>query len=782
MVSYKSVFRDLNYEGQFNMAALDSVMQSKLFSIRNLLLFVTAILMIMIIWLTLGRLFTAMDNSTRAENAMQVNQVIDEIANLKLALADERSFTNTAYGYQTEADNYFLNQIRLNRGAIEGAFSTIRNAMNDLPPFDDKSGNEAMQKAATDHFNKVKKTFFDAYQEYSSQLDTIESDLGKMDPDRDLSGRRATKPMTDVIEAAEELRWILENNYDFGDDRITKVVQLKHQLWTMIEYATRESAALGGSIVSGSQVRGAMQTLNAQYAGQGKSAWIQVLGITNSLAVAEESTTPGEIDSMLNEIREEFFQNFENTRFAIYDASDAAEMDMEGNMNADYGISPTEWVDLARKATNPVTAMSDYAGQLSRNLNEHAVSTANANMATSWIMIACVVAIGALAGWVVMVRVVRPVNALSDTMMVLAQGKLEVEVPSADAQDEVGDMARSVQIFKENAIERQRLEAEQREREETERTRAEEEERRKREEEEAQRAREQEREEKARAERRQAMLDLADKFEASVMAVVQGVSNSASEMEGAARGMAETADDTSKKSEVVANAAQQASSNAQMVASAAEELSASVREITGQTNQSSAAARDAVSRTENAGKDVAQLVDAAQKIGDVVKLINDIAEQTNLLALNATIEAARAGDAGKGFAVVASEVKSLANQTAKATQEISEQVEGMQQATNLAVRAMDEIKGIIGDIESTSVSIASAVEEQDASTQEIARNVGEVSTGTEEVTSNIHAVNQGATSTGSAATEVLSAAQLLTQQSDELRSQVEDFLATIRAE
>jgi methyl-accepting chemotaxis protein len=179
---------------------------------------------------------------------------------------------------------------------------------------------------------------------------------------------------------------------------------------------------------------------------------------------------------------------------------------------------------------------------------------------------------------------------------------------------------------------------------------------------------------------------------------------------------------------------------------------------------------------------VQELATQSAQIDRVLEVIRTIAEQTNLLALNATIEAARAGDAGKGFAVVASEVKSLANQTAKATQEISEQVEGMQQATNLAVRAMDEIKAIIGEIESTSVSIASAVEEQDASTQEIARNVGEVSTGTEEVTSNIHAVNQGATSTGSAATEVLSAAQLLTQQSDELRSQVENFLATIRAE
>lgn len=764
------------------MAALDNITQSKLFSIRNLLLFVTAVLMVMIVGLTLLRLNTAFDNSERAENAMAVNSLIDHISSLKLALAEERSLTNTAYGYKTEVESFFTQQIGFNRRTVETAFSETQIGLQEIPDFDNASGNEAMYTAVNERFNKAKSAFFTAYNEYKELWPQIDQDLTAAASDRELRGRDATKAMNTVIEAAADVRTMLENNYDFGDDRISKVILLKHQLWAMIEYATRESAALGGSIVSGSQIRAAMQTLNAQYVGQGKEAWAQVLGIANSLAVAQEGTKPAQIDDMLEKIREEFFLNFEETRFNIYDASDAAEMNLEGEVIADYGISPTVWIELARGATAPVNAMSIYAGDLSRSLNEEAVATATSNMAWSWIMLGIVAGVGALAGWVVMVRVVRPVNALSDTMMVLAQGKLEVEVPSADAQDEVGDMARSVQIFKENAIERQRLEVEQREREEQERARSEEAERRKREEDEKQRERELEREEQARHERRQAMLDLADKFEASVMAVVQGVSNSASEMENAARGMAETADDTSQKSEVVANAAQQASSNAQMVASAAEELSASVREITGQTNQSSAAARDAVNRTENAGKDVAELVDAAQKIGDVVKLINDIAEQTNLLALNATIEAARAGDAGKGFAVVASEVKSLANQTAKATQEISEQVEGMQQATNLAVRAMDEIKGIIGEIETTSVSIASAVEQQDASTQEIARNVGEVSTGTEEVTSNIHAVNQGATSTGSAATEVLSAAQLLSQQSDELRGQVEDFLRTIRAE
>lgn len=764
------------------MAALDSVSQMKILSIRNLLLTVTAILMLIVISLTWGRMQTAMENSDRAERSMEINQLIDAILQLKLSVGAERSATYAAYGFKGEVDSTFHTTISNNRRAAGFAFEDINARLDELPAFDGEDFNETMYATVTQRFGDTKKAFRDAYKAYTDLHDQIDADLDTIADSRELRSRAATNVMTDLIEAALKVRVALEENYDFGDDRISQVMRLKHQLWLMIEYATRESASLGENIASGEQISDIKRSVGARYGGFGQAAWSQVMAIANSVSVVNEKTTPESRKSQLDKIQSVFFDDFELTRFDLYDLSDDPSMDDDGNFFVDYGMTAAEWVQMAETAAAPVNQMAIYAGDLSKELNEDAVSRANGNLTMATFLLVVVLAIGGAAFWVVLFRVVKPVNALSDTMMVLAQGKLEVEVPSADAQDEVGDMARSVQIFKENAIERQRLEAEQREREEKERARAEEEERRKREEEEAQRLRDQEREEKARAERRQAMLDLADKFEASVMAVVQGVSNSASEMEGAARGMAETADDTSKKSEVVANAAQQASSNAQMVASAAEELSASVREITGQTNQSSAAARDAVNRTENAGKDVAQLVDAAQKIGDVVKLINDIAEQTNLLALNATIEAARAGDAGKGFAVVASEVKSLANQTAKATQEISEQVEGMQQATNLAVRAMDEIKGIIGDIESTSVSIASAVEQQDASTQEIARNVGEVSTGTEEVTSNIHAVNQGATSTGSAATEVLSAAQLLTQQSDELRGQVESFLATIRSE
>jgi len=273
---------------------------------------------------------------------------------------------------------------------------------------------------------------------------------------------------------------------------------------------------------------------------------------------------------------------------------------------------------------------------------------------------------------------------------------------------------------------------------------------------------------------------IADKFEVEMKGVVETVTSAATELQATAQTMESTATLTSDKAKVVANAATDASSNVQTVASAAEELSSSISEISRQVSQSSEIARKAVTDAESSRKDVQGLADSAAKIGEVINLISDIADQTNLLALNATIEAARAGDAGKGFAVVASEVKNLANQTAKATEEISVQVGAVQHATEDAVKAIQTIAETIGKIDEASATIASAVEEQGAATQEIARNVEQAATGTNEVTSNITEVTQGASETGHAASDVLSAADELARQGSVLGQEMDSFLVELR--
>lgn len=766
------------------MSSTDNQQQFRVFSIRNLLLAVTGVLTLFVVSLSVSQMNDALSNRNVAERAQNLNALIDDIVQFKLALAEERLFTNMAYGFPAEVPSNFTTSISLHRSTVDTAYDNIQAGLSELGPFDGKEGNKDKYEQATAEFDALRRDFREKYDAYTEARDVIDQDFETFGTETDTSGAGNTSNIMDgVIDAAAKIRDEIEANYDFGNDRIGTVNRLKNLLWIMNEYAIREAAILGDHIVAGIPLGRGEPIQGPQYTAIAQGAFMQV----QTIAMSTSATT--EIAAQIPTIQKTYVQDFETVRFGIYDKSaEAKEMGDETVVytvsDEDYNeepITPDGWIGMARAASAPISKMTNIASGLAQKLNEEAVSTANRNVMISTILIVVSLAVGAIAFWVVLVRVVKPVNQLSDVMIILSQGNLEIEVPNANRDDEMGDMAKSVQVFKENAIERRDMEAQQREREEQERIREEEAAEQKRREEEERRLADEQREEEARAERRRAMLELADNFEASVMELVEGVSNSAFAMESAAKGMAMTATDTSEKSDVVLNAAQQASSNAQMVASAAEELSSSVREITGQTNQSSAAARDAVTRTVKAATDVAVLEEAGQKIGSVVELINDIAEQTNLLALNATIEAARAGDAGKGFAVVASEVKSLANQTAKATQEISEQVDGMQQATSLAVTAIEEIKRIIGDIETTSISIASAVEEQDASTQEIARNVAEVSTGTEEVTSNIHAVNEGATTTGTSAEQVLSAAQLLTQQSDGLRAQVEDFLKTIRA-
>ncbi len=377
--------------------------------------------------------------------------------------------------------------------------------------------------------------------------------------------------------------------------------------------------------------------------------------------------------------------------------------------------------------------------------------------------------------------VAGPLNRLTTATQELAKGNHRADLSIPETRDEIGVLIGAVKVFRQNLIDNERLQAAQRESEE----RAKAEELRRREEQRAAEAKvEEERraaEQKGQAERRQAMLDLATSFETQVGQVVTDVSSAASQLQSTAASLSANSEESNRQATTVAAASEEATANVQTVASAAEELSASIEEISRQVGRSSEIAVSAVKQADETNEKVQGLSEAAQKIDDVVNLINDIASQTNLLALNATIEAARAGEAGKGFAVVAAEVKSLATQTARATDEIAGQIAAIQMATGNAVSAIQTIGNTIGEIRAITADIESAVDQQGAATREIATNVQQAAGGTQEVSSNIAGISQAADETGIATNQVLEASNSLVSHGDKLRAEVDNFLTTVRA-
>ena len=379
--------------------------------------------------------------------------------------------------------------------------------------------------------------------------------------------------------------------------------------------------------------------------------------------------------------------------------------------------------------------------------------TERAQSATMWMVILGII-VGAVATFIMMLAargIAKPIVNITHSMQKLAGHDTSAEIPYQERTDEVGDMAMAVQVFKDNMIKADELTLSAAE------------------------------ETRRREERAERIAALTQRFDVDASELLAAASSASKEMESTAESVSGIADDTSQRATSVASAAEQAAANVQTVASATEELTSSIAEISRQVSQSSDIAGGAVSQAEQTDRQIQGLAAASQKIGDVVNLISAIAEQTNLLALNATIEAARAGDAGKGFAVVAAEVKDLASQTTKATEEISQQIGSVQLETDEAVRAIQKIGETISEMNAIASSIASAVEQQSSATGEIARNVEEAARGTQEVTENILIVSQSAGETGTAATQVTSTAGELRGKSEQLRAQVEQFLADVRA-
>jgi methyl-accepting chemotaxis protein len=544
------------------------------------------------------------------------------------------------------------------------------------------------------------------------------------------------REMPELIVKSEALRVAAAREANEADAPTAGYSSLKHFSLTIGDYAGRERAILAYVISNDMAIPSVRVRQLSLYRGRVDVAWD---ALTEAAAAANVNPA---VAAAIAAAAKQFGQKFGQTRDAIY---------RDAILSQDYSVDAATWISEATAAINSVYRVQDALIAANRSHAEELSASASRRLSLLVLILAGGFLTSLASFWILATRVTTPLNAMTEVMAGLADGELDLAIPAVERRDEIGRMASAMQVFKQNALDKSKLEAEQA-------------------------AQDKRRQEAV----RQAMDQLAGDFEANVKAIVKTVSSAALQMRSTAEFMSANADRTKQQSSVVSNASDEASANVQTAAAATEELSISINEINRQVMDSGQISTTAVEKAEAINTTVQGLAEAAQRIDQVVALISDIAGQTNLLALNATIEAARAGEAGKGFAVVASEVKSLANQTARATEDIASQIKEMQSATGDTVESIEGIRMVIGRIDETAARIAAAIEQQNASTQEIARNVQQAASGTEKVSGSIESVSEAAGETGDSAEQVLQAANGLTEQSERLSAEVDRFVASLR--
>jgi methyl-accepting chemotaxis protein len=494
-------------------------------------------------------------------------------------------------------------------------------------------------------------------------------------------------------------------------------------------------------------------------------------------ALAADPSNVDEVKRRIEDVRAEFRERLSQLR----EVADAAQRETLNRVEAQYdayiaGLESTvrlaeqarttqisqtqrQLLEVVRENRSQSSALRETVASFVQETDavadrrvDEAQSTASMAMLAMLGVAVVGIGVGLVAGFLVARRgVVAPLSRVIGQLKALAQGELAVAITDADRRDEVGDIARALDVFKQGAEERQRMLAEQ------------------------------EAEAERKEQRALQVQQMTATFEEEVAEVMRTLAAGAQELESTAQQMASTAEETSNQATAVAAASTQAAGNVQTVASATEQLTASIAEIGSQTTKTSAMAETADGQARDATRRIQLLKAAADKIGEIVTLISDIAEQTNLLALNATIEAARAGEAGKGFAVVASEVKNLASQTARATDEIRQKITEMQSGVESTVPAMQTISSTIAELTDIAASVASAGEEQSAATQEISRNVREAAQGTEQVSSNVDGLKQASQSTAAAADQVASTSKQIAERSETLNRKIESYIREMQA-